>query len=79
MAEFGATDLTDDEIDQMTYKNAMGFFRYDPFAHRPKDRCTVGALRAEAIGVDVEPKSAASRPKSARAGRLKITDLTPTA
>ncbi len=79
MAEFGATDLTDDEIDQMTYKNAMGFFRYDPFAHRPKDRCTVGALRAEAIGVDVEPKSAASRPKSAPVGRLKITDLTPTA
>jgi hypothetical protein len=39
----------------------------------------VGALRAEAIGVDVQPKSAASRPKTAHAGRLKITDLTPTA
>jgi predicted TIM-barrel fold metal-dependent hydrolase len=79
MSEFAATDLTDDEINQMTYKNAMRFFRYDPFAHRPKERSTVGALRAEAIGVDVEPRRAASRPKTARAGRLKITDLTPTA
>jgi predicted TIM-barrel fold metal-dependent hydrolase len=79
MQEFSATDLTDDEINRMTYENALGFFRYDPFAHRPKEKCTVGALRAEAIGVDVEPKAAATRPKTARAGRLKITDLTPTA
>jgi hypothetical protein len=39
----------------------------------------VGALRAEAIGVDVQPKSATGRPRTAPAGRLKITDLTPTA
>ncbi len=75
-AEFASTDLTDDEIDRITYKNAMGFFQYDPFAHRPREQCTVGALRTEAIGVDVEPKSVtgAAR-KSEREGRVTITDL----
>src|SRR5207248_4492983 len=52
--DFAGTDLTDDEIDRMTHLNAMGFFSYDPFRHRPRERCTVGALRAEAVGVDVE-------------------------
>ena len=32
----------------MTHENAMGFFQYDPFAIRPREQCTVGALRAEA-------------------------------
>ena len=27
--------------------NAMRIFRYDPFAHRPRQRATVGALRSE--------------------------------
>jgi hypothetical protein len=43
------------EVEQITHLNAMRLFRYDPFAHRPPERCTVGALRAEAAaaGVDV--------------------------
>ena len=79
MSEFEQTDLTDGEIDRMTHLNAMQHFRYDPFAVRPRERCTVGALRAEAIGVDVEPRSTATRPKVARDGVVKITDLTATA
>ncbi|HEY7135383.1 MAG TPA: amidohydrolase family protein [Acidimicrobiia bacterium] len=75
MDEFNGSDLTDAEIDQMTYQNAMRFFQYDPFAHRAKERCTVGALRAEAIGVDTTPTSASSRPKVAREGRVTITDF----
>jgi predicted TIM-barrel fold metal-dependent hydrolase len=75
MEEFNGSDLTDAEIDQITYENAMRFFQYDPFAHRPKERCTVGALRAEAIGVDTAPKSAANRPKTVREGRVTITDF----
>ena len=27
--------------------NAMRIYSYDPFKHRPKEQCTVGALRAE--------------------------------
>jgi predicted TIM-barrel fold metal-dependent hydrolase len=75
MDEFNGSDLTDAEIDQITYQNAMRFFQYDPFAHRAKERCTVGALRAEAIGVDTAPKSAANRPKTVREGRVTITDF----
>ena len=79
MEEFAATDLTDAEIDAITHANAMRFFRYDPFAVRPRERCTVGALRAEADGWDVSPKSTARGPKAQRSGAVKIVDLTPTA
>jgi predicted TIM-barrel fold metal-dependent hydrolase len=47
--------LTDDEIDKITHLNAMKHFNFDPFAHRPRERSTVGALREEAIGVDTTP------------------------
>jgi predicted TIM-barrel fold metal-dependent hydrolase len=40
--------VPDDEIAKMTNLNAMRIFRYDPFAHRPKERSTVAALRSEA-------------------------------
>ena len=53
MHAFEGTDLTDHEIDEMTHLNAMRFFRYDPFSIRPREQCTVGALRAEAKGHDV--------------------------
>ena len=53
MQGFEPTDLTDAEIDQITHLNAMKFFRFDPFAIRPREKCTVGALRGEAAGHDV--------------------------
>ncbi len=53
MQAFALTDLTDNEIDQMTHLNAMKFFQYDPFKIRPRDKCTADALRAEAVGHDV--------------------------
>jgi predicted TIM-barrel fold metal-dependent hydrolase len=50
--------VPDDEVDKMTHLNAMRIFQFDPFAHRAREQCTVGALRAEAAGVDVSLKSA---------------------
>jgi predicted TIM-barrel fold metal-dependent hydrolase len=47
--------VPDDEIDKITHLNAMRHFRFDPFAHRPREQCTVGALRASATDVDVTP------------------------
>ena len=41
---------TDDEVAKMSYQNAMRIFQFDPFARRPKDQCTVAALRA--LGTD---------------------------
>jgi hypothetical protein len=43
--------VSDADINKMTHLNAMRWFNYDPFAHRPKERCTVAGLRAEADGV----------------------------
>jgi predicted TIM-barrel fold metal-dependent hydrolase len=56
LASVRAAGLTDAEIDAITHGNAMRHFAYDPFAHRPRERCTVAALRAEADGVDTSPQ-----------------------
>jgi len=45
--------VPDDDIDKMTHVNAMRDFHFDPFAYRPREQCTVGALRAEATDVDI--------------------------
>lgn len=51
--------LTDEQIDKITHRNAMRWFRFDPFQHYAKEELTVGALRkrAAAAGVDITPKS----------------------
>jgi hypothetical protein len=45
-------DVPDEDIDKMTHLNAMKHFQFDPFSVRPREKCTVGALRAEAADVD---------------------------
>jgi predicted TIM-barrel fold metal-dependent hydrolase len=74
---FATTDLSDDEIDKMTHRNAIELFHYDPFSVRPRERCTVGALRAEATGHDVSVQSKGRR--SRHEGPVSISELTPTA
>ena len=65
--------VPDDEIDAMTHLNAMRHFRFDPFAHRPREHSTVGALRATAADVDITPRSFG---KKAAGERLtKATDI----
>ena len=51
--------MPDDEVAMIGYENALRHFRFDPFAHRPKERCTVGALRAEAADVDTSLRAMA--------------------
>jgi hypothetical protein len=46
-------DVPDVEIDKITHLNAMRIFHYDPFSVRPRQRCTVEALRSEATDVDL--------------------------
>jgi predicted TIM-barrel fold metal-dependent hydrolase len=45
----GVDDAT---VNKITYENAMRHFQFDPFASRPREQCTVGALRAEVGDVD---------------------------
>ncbi len=59
----------------MTHENAMRFFQYDPFAHRPREKATVGALRAEAAGVDVEIKGSGKAPRDPSEGPITIVDI----
>ncbi|MGE0387466.1 MAG: amidohydrolase family protein [Gammaproteobacteria bacterium] len=49
--------LPDAEIDLITHGNAMRFFDFDPFVSVPRERASVGALRADARHVDVRPVS----------------------
>jgi len=59
--------VPDDEINKLTHLNAMRHFRFDPFAVRPREECTVGAPRRQAAeeGVDTTPLSVEAR-KGAR-------------
>ena len=77
MKGFAPTDLTDDEINKMTHLNAMKFFQYDPFSKRPREQCTVGALRAEAAGHDVSIQSKGRR--SENEGPMTLAGFNPTA
>jgi predicted TIM-barrel fold metal-dependent hydrolase len=68
---FDAAGVRDDEIDKITHQNALRHFRFDPFSARPREECTVGALRAGATDVDTAPRSVGTK----QAKMTKATDL----
>jgi predicted TIM-barrel fold metal-dependent hydrolase len=49
--------VSDHDVDRITHLNAMRLFNFDPFSVRPRDECTVGALRRQAAGHDVSIRS----------------------
>ena len=53
--------VPDDEINKITHENALHHFRLDPFKHRPREKCTVAGLRAEATDVDLTLKGHGGR------------------
>ncbi|KPM52440.1 amidohydrolase [Frankia sp. CcI49] len=58
-ADFQKWNVPAEEINRMTYENAMRWYSFDPFAHIRKEDATVGALRRAAEGHDisVQPRS----------------------
>ncbi len=52
-----AADVGDDDLNKITYENAMRWYSFDPFAHRSRETSTVAALRAEVAGHDVSVRS----------------------
>jgi predicted TIM-barrel fold metal-dependent hydrolase len=54
--------VPDAEADKITHENALREFRLDAFAHRPREKCTVAALRAESPDVDLSLKSQGGKP-----------------
>jgi len=52
--------VSDHDIERITHLNAMRNFHYDPFtALGGREQCTVGSLRARAVGHDISIRSAA--------------------
>ncbi|MBM3672669.1 MAG: amidohydrolase [Actinobacteria bacterium] len=66
--------VPDADIDKITYENAMRWYHFDPFAHRAKEMCTVGALRAEAKGHDVSIRSM-DQGRHANAAKISLGEL----
>jgi predicted TIM-barrel fold metal-dependent hydrolase len=66
----GIGGLDDATINAITYENANRLFQFEPFAHRSKEECTVGALRAVAMaaGVDTTPHSMRTRQQTMGVG-----------
>jgi predicted TIM-barrel fold metal-dependent hydrolase len=60
-----------DEVDRITHLNAMRVFNFDPFLVRPREQCTVGALRSEASDVDTSVRSLGRKNE----GGMKATEL----
>jgi len=52
-----AEGVSDEDLAKLGYENACRWYSFDPFAHRAKEDCTVGALRAEAGDHDVAVRS----------------------
>jgi predicted TIM-barrel fold metal-dependent hydrolase len=48
-----AAGLSDEQIAKISHENAIQHYKFDPFAHRPKEACTAAALRQESPDVDV--------------------------
>ena len=52
----------------------MRWYRFDPFAHRTREQCTVGALRAEVAGHDVSIRSM-DKGRYADAAKVSLADM----
>jgi predicted TIM-barrel fold metal-dependent hydrolase len=71
--------LRPEEVERITHRNAMELFRFDPFAHRPRERATVGALRAEAAAAGVDVATVArtgAAPRDPAEGPVTVLELT---
>jgi hypothetical protein len=66
--------VPDDHVARITHENALRAFRLDAFAHRPKQKCTARALRAESPDVDLSLRSHGGKPPNADPNRV-VTSL----
>jgi predicted TIM-barrel fold metal-dependent hydrolase len=68
-----------EDVDRITHANAMRVFSFDPFVHRARQDCTVGALRAEVAGHDVSLVSVGKKSGPATLADLVRLNPDPTA
>jgi predicted TIM-barrel fold metal-dependent hydrolase len=63
-------NVPDDEINKMTYQNAMRWYSFDPFTHIAREQATVGALRKAAEGHDVSIQALSHHEQGTRGDAL---------
>jgi hypothetical protein len=70
--------VPDSDINKMTHENALREFQLDAFAHRPREKCTAAALRAESPNVDLSLRSqlGGKPPREAGEGIITTRDVT---
>ncbi len=68
--------VSDEDIDKITHVNAMREFRLDAFSHRPREACTVAALRGESPDVDLSLRSGGGKPPAGEARPVTALDIT---
>jgi predicted TIM-barrel fold metal-dependent hydrolase len=66
------------EIHQITHENALREFQLDAFAHRPREKCTAAALRAESPDVDLSLRAneGGKPPRESGSGAITTQDVT---
>jgi predicted TIM-barrel fold metal-dependent hydrolase len=69
-ADFKWAKVPDNEIDMITHQNALRVYNWDPFTTLGRENCTVGALRAKAVNVDLTPITGGGKPPADEAGRI---------
>ena len=57
-------NVPDDEVNKMTFQNAMRWYHWDPFTHISREQSTVGALRKAAEGHDVSIQALSHKEKT---------------
>jgi len=71
-----ANNVPDDDINKMTYQNAMRWYSFDPFQHISRDQATVGGLRRAAEGHDVSIQARSQHKKEAFASMSAFAEQT---
>ena len=70
MAILAVEGLDDATVNAITHQNAMRLFKYNPFATRTRESCTVGALRAEAAAAGVSTSLVSMRTREQTLGAV---------
>jgi predicted TIM-barrel fold metal-dependent hydrolase len=60
--------VPDDEVNKMTFENAMRWYHWDPFTHISREQATIGALRKAAEGHDVSIQATSHHKKDSSLG-----------
>lgn len=71
-------DIPDEDIHKITWENACRAYRFDPFAHMPKEEGTVGGLRAKATHVDtsyLDTGGAGKAPTEKQGVIVRVSDI----